>query len=50
MEDDFENNMDQTDMTALGDREEEDEADKASGTIATYVQERFSKASTARET
>ena len=48
--DDFENNMDQLDMTALEDSDEGDETDKASGTIATYVQERFSKASTARET
>jgi len=50
MEDDFENNMDQEDMTALDDREEEDETDNPSGTIALYVQERFSKASTARQT
>jgi len=50
MEEDFENNMDQVDMTALPDREEDDETDKPSGTIAAYVQERFSKASTARET
>jgi hypothetical protein len=51
MEDqDFENNMDQEDMTALEDRDEDDETDNPSGTIAAYVQERFSKASTARET
>ena len=49
MEDDLENNMDQVDMSALEDTDGEGDTDEAAGTIATYVIERFGKASTARE-
>jgi hypothetical protein len=49
MQDDVENNMDQVDMSALEDTDGEGATDEAAGTIATYVLERFSKASTSRE-
>tara|TARA_R110000764_G_scaffold6212_1_gene23543 strand:- start:138 stop:2222 length:2085 start_codon:yes stop_codon:yes gene_type:complete len=49
MEDDFENNMDQEDMSALEDTPEGEE-DIPAGTIATFVQSQFSTAQTARET
>ena len=50
MEDDFENNIDQLDMSALEDTDGEGATDKAAGTIATYVMERYGVAQTARET
>ena len=46
----FEDTMESVDSNALDDIKKEDQSDPASGTILSLVQERYNKASTARET
>ena len=46
----FEDTMESVDSNALDDTKKEDQSDPASGTITSLVQEKYNKASTARET
>lgn len=50
MSEDPSTNMDQVEMSALEDNSEEGYSDPQAGTIASYVMERYHKASTSRET
>ena len=51
MEDeDFETSMDEMNMSALEDTDDDTNTDPSAGTVAAFVTSRFSKASTARET
>src|SRR6056300_1600315 len=50
MEEEFEETIDLESSTAIEDSKEEDYDDPSSGTILNFVRERYSKASTARET